>query len=38
VAAHAIFVDAKDKSMVEFYRRYGFAACRDATRTLCLAL
>lgn len=38
VVAHAILVDAKDKSTVEFYRRYGFAACRDATRTLCLAL
>ena len=38
VAAYALVVDAKDEIAVDFYRRYGFAACRDALRTLYLAL
>lgn len=38
VAAYALAVDAKDETAVEFYRRYGFTACRDALRTLYLAL
>jgi ribosomal protein S18 acetylase RimI-like enzyme len=38
VAAYALVVDAKDEIAVEFYRRYGFAACRDGPRMLHLAL
>lgn len=38
VAAYALVVDAKDERAVEFYRHYGFTACRDAPRTLYLAL
>ena len=38
VAAYALVVDAKDESAVEFYRHYGLTACRDAPRTLYLAL
>lgn len=38
VAAYALIVDAKDESAVEFYRHYGFTACRDAPRTLYLTL
>jgi ribosomal protein S18 acetylase RimI-like enzyme len=38
VAAYALVVDAKDEIAVDFYRRYGFAACRDAPRMLYLAL
>ena len=35
---YVLAVDAKDEIAVEFYRRYGFTACRDALRTLYLAL
>jgi predicted GNAT family N-acyltransferase len=38
VAAYALVVDAKDESAVDFYRYYGFTACRDAPRTLYLPL
>lgn len=38
VAAYALVVDAKDEIAVEFYRHYGFTACRDAPLTLYLAL
>jgi predicted GNAT family N-acyltransferase len=38
VAAYALVVDAKDEQAVSFYRHYGFAACRDAPRTLYLPL
>ena len=38
VAAYALVVDAKDESAVEFYRYYGFTACRDSPRTLYLPL
>jgi GNAT superfamily N-acetyltransferase len=38
VAAYALVVDAKDEEAASFYRRYGFAACRDALRTLYLPL
>ena len=38
VAAYALVVDAKDEIAVEFYRHYGFTACRDAPLTSYLAL
>jgi len=38
VAAYALVVDAKDEHAVSFYQHYGFTACRDAPRTLYLAL
>lgn len=38
VAAYALVVDAKDENAASFYRHFGFAACRDAPRTLYLAL
>jgi predicted GNAT family N-acyltransferase len=38
VAAYALIVDAKDEGAADFYRHYGFAACRDAPRMLYLAL
>jgi uncharacterized protein (DUF1778 family) len=35
---YVLVVDAKAATAVDFYRRYGFTACRDAPRTLYLAL
>lgn len=36
IGGYALFVDANDAAVAEFYRRYGFAALPDAPLTLCL--